>query len=102
MLNAAHSPTFYEFDSKDLLALYRELDEREEEIIVIYHSHTETEAYPSRTDITYASEPGSHYVLVSTRKEIAPENEFRSYRIINGAVTEEEVVITPIGKWREL
>jgi proteasome lid subunit RPN8/RPN11 len=98
MVNAAHSPTFYEFDSKDLLALYRELDEKDEEIIVIYHSHTETEAYPSRTDITYASEPGSHYVLVSTRKEIAPENEFRSYRIINGEVTEEEVVITPIGK----
>jgi len=23
MINAAHSPTFYEFDPKDLLALYR-------------------------------------------------------------------------------
>lgn len=59
MVNAAHSPTFYEFDSKDLLALYREIDDNEEEIHVIYHSHTETEAYPSRTDISYASEPGA-------------------------------------------
>ena len=93
MANAAHSPTFYEFDPKDLLALYREVDDRDEEIVVIYHSHTETEAYPSRTDIAYAGEPGAHYVLVSTRKEIAPATEFRSYRIIDGVVTEESVEI---------
>ena len=93
MINAAHSPTFYEFDPKDLLALYREVDENDEEIVVIYHSHTETEAYPSRTDIAYAGEPGAHYVLVSTRKEIATTPEFRSYRIIDGVVTEEPVTI---------
>lgn len=91
MFNAAASPTFYEFDPKDLLALYREVDDNDEEIIVIYHSHTETEAYPSRTDISYAGEPGAHYVLVSTREEIAPATEFRSFRIIEGVVTEETV-----------
>ncbi|MDP1720930.1 MAG: M67 family metallopeptidase [Candidatus Nanopelagicaceae bacterium] len=94
MINAAHSPTFYEFDPKDLLALYREVDDLDEEIVVIYHSHTDTEAYPSRTDIAYAGEPGAHYVLVSTRQEIAPDTEFRSFRIIDGLVTEEEVSIT--------
>ena len=93
MINAAHSPTFYEFDPKDLLGLYREVDDHDEEIVVIYHSHTETEAYPSRTDIAYAGEPGAHYVLVSTRKQIAPSTEFRSFRIVDGAVTEEPVVI---------
>ena len=93
MINAAHSPTFYEFDPKDLLALYREVGDNDEEIVVIYHSHTETEAYPSRTDIAYAGEPGAHYVLVSTRKEIATTPEFRSYRIIDGVVTEEPVTI---------
>jgi proteasome lid subunit RPN8/RPN11 len=94
MINAAHSPTFYEFDSKDLLALYREIDDNDEEIVVIYHSHTETEAHPSRTDIAYASEPNTHYVLVSTREEIAPATEFRSFRIVDGSVSEEEVSIT--------
>ena len=94
MVNSAHSPTFYEFDPKDLLALYREIDDADEEIVVIYHSHTETEAYPSRTDVAYAGEPGAHYVLVSTRKEIAPEIEFRSFRIIDGVITEEAVEIT--------
>lgn len=94
MINAAHSPTFYEFDSRDLLSLYREIDDNDEEIVVIYHSHTETEARPSRTDIAYASEPEAHYVLVSTREEIAPAIEFRSFRIIEGVVSEEEVSIT--------
>lgn len=94
MVNAAHSPTFYEFDPKDLLALYREVDDNDEEIVVIYHSHTETEAFPSRTDIAYAGEPGAHYVLVSTREQIAPATEFRSFRIIDGVVTEEPVIIT--------
>jgi len=94
MVNAAHSPTFYEFDPKDLLALYREVDDLDEEIVVIYHSHTDTDAYPSRTDIAYAGEPGAHYVLVSTRQEIAPQSEFRSFRIIDGVATEEKVTIT--------
>jgi proteasome lid subunit RPN8/RPN11 len=89
MLNAARSPTFYEFDSADLLKLYREMDERDEEPVVIYHSHTTTEAYPSRTDISLAMEPGAHYVLVSTREPDSAE--LRSYRIVDGEVTEEEV-----------
>ncbi|WP_257424379.1 M67 family metallopeptidase [Nocardioides carbamazepini] len=95
MVNAAGSPTFYEYDSTDLLRLYRELDDRDEEPVVIYHSHTATEAYPSVTDINLASEPGAHYVLVSTQEHgnNAGPVEFRSYRIIDGVVTEEEVTI---------
>ena len=91
MLNAARSPTFYEFDAADLLKLYREMDAADEEPVVIYHSHTATLAYPSRTDITYASEPNAHYVLISTREELAGATEFRSFRIIDGEVSEETV-----------
>lgn len=92
MLNAARSPTFYEFDSKDLLKLYRELDDRDEDPVIVYHSHTATEAYPSRTDVTYANEPGAHYVVVSTAdKDGLGEFQFRSYRIVEGEITEEEV-----------
>ncbi|MFC0623003.1 Mov34/MPN/PAD-1 family protein [Kribbella deserti] len=100
MLNAAMSPTFYEFDSGDLFRLYKEMDERDEVPVVIYHSHTATEAYPSRTDVKLAQEPDAHYVLVSTRNGAdSPtydgEVEFRSYRIVDGVVTEEEVRIVP-------
>ncbi|MGR4878838.1 Mov34/MPN/PAD-1 family protein [Streptomyces sp. LARHCF249] len=92
MLNAARSPTFYEFDSKDLLKLYRELDDRDEDPVIVYHSHTATEAYPSRTDVTYANEPEAHYVVVSTAdKDGLGEFQFRSYRIVEGVITEEEV-----------
>jgi [CysO sulfur-carrier protein]-S-L-cysteine hydrolase len=89
MQNAERSPTFYRFDSQEQLKVWREMDDRDEEPVVIYHSHTATEAYPSRTDISYASQPQAHYVLVSTRDE--RENEFRSYRITDGVVTEEPV-----------
>ncbi|NLU71201.1 M67 family metallopeptidase [Streptomyces sp. HNM0575] len=95
MLNAARSPTFYEFESADLLRLYREMDDNDEEPVVIYHSHTATEAYPSRTDIGYANEPGAHYVLVSTAESGNDEGpfSFRSFRIVDGEVTEEDVEI---------
>ena len=98
MVNAAGSPTFYEFDSTELLALYKDMDARDEEPVVVYHSHTATEAYPSRTDIGLASEPNAHYVLVSTRAHgnSAGPVEFRSYRITDGVVTEEEVTIVPL------
>jgi proteasome lid subunit RPN8/RPN11 len=91
MLNAARSPTFYEFDSMEQLRVWREMDDRDEEPVVIYHSHTATEARPSRTDISLAMEPTAHYVLVSTREP--DETEFRSFRIVDGEVTEEPVEI---------
>ncbi|MEO6604813.1 MAG: M67 family metallopeptidase [Aeromicrobium sp.] len=95
MLNAAMSPTFYEFDSGDLLRLYRDMDDNDEEPVIVYHSHTATEAYPSRTDINLAGEPGAHYVLVSTRDGAHESGrvDFRSYRIVDGEVTEEEVSV---------
>ncbi|MBL7619392.1 M67 family metallopeptidase [Frankia sp. AgB1.8] len=91
MENAERSPTFYRFDSMEQLKVWREMDDRDEEPVVIYHSHTATEAYPSRTDVSFASEPGAHYVLASTRE---PEStEFRSFRIVDGVITEEPVEI---------
>ena len=91
MTNAERSPTFYRFDSLEQLKVWREMDAKDEEPVVIYHSHTATEAYPSRTDISYASEPGAHYVLVSTRR--SDHADVRSFRIVDGEVSEEEVVV---------
>jgi proteasome lid subunit RPN8/RPN11 len=94
MPNAAQTPyTLYEFSSDDLFRLYRDMDERGEEPVVIYHSHTHTQAYPSPTDLRLASEPGAHYVLVSTRALGRDEGpvEFRSFRIGDGQISEEDV-----------
>jgi len=91
MANAERSSTFYRFDSMEQLRVWREMEERDEEPVVIYHSHTATEAYPSRTDVNLAAEPDAHYLLVSTRD---PETtEIRSFRIVDGVVTEEPVRI---------
>ena len=89
MTNAERSPTFYRFDPIEQLHLYNEMDELGEEPVIVYHSHTATEAYPSRTDVSYASEPNAHYVLVSTRETDSVE--FRSYRIVDAVITEEPV-----------
>lgn len=91
MDNAERSPTFYRFDAAEQLKVWREMDANDEVPVVVYHSHTATEAYPSRTDVSFAGEPDAHYVLVSTRDPI--EHEVRSYRIVEGVVTEEPVKI---------
>ena len=91
MTNAERSPTFFRFDSAEQLQVWKEMDARDEEPVVIYHSHTATEPYPSRTDIALASEPGAHYVIVSSSQPA----QFRSFRILDGRVSEEEVRVVP-------
>ena len=88
MENAERSPTFYRFDAQEQLKVWRAMDDADEVPFVIYHSHTATEAYPSRTDVSLASEPDAHYVLVST-----VDDSLRSFRIVDGAVTEEPVTL---------
>ena len=96
MINADRSPTFFRFDPGEQFRLYQEMDGNDEEVVVVYHSHTATQAYPSRTDISLAAEPQAHYVLVSTAESGNQDGpvELRSYRILDGVVTEEEIEIT--------
>ena len=96
MINADRSPTFFRFDPQEQFELYKAMSAAGEEIVVVYHSHTSTEAYPSRTDIALASEPQAHYLLVSTAESGAADGpvSVRSYRIVDGVVTEEEIDVT--------
>lgn len=91
MTNRARSETFFEFESSEQLRVMRELDMRDEECLVIYHSHTHSAAYPSRVDVAYASDPSMHYVIVSTWSEA--RDFVRSFRIIDGNITEETIAI---------
>jgi proteasome lid subunit RPN8/RPN11 len=91
MENAERSPTFYRFDAQEQLKVWRAMDDADEVPFVIYHSHTATEAYPSRTDISLASEPDAHYVLVGTSFD---PPQIRSFRIVDGQVSEEEIRVT--------
>ena len=86
MTNAERSPTGFTFDSAEWLRVYRELDDADEEPWVVYHSHTMTEAYPSRTDIRWSETAGfAYWLLVSTRSD---DDEVRAFTIDAGTVTE--------------
>lgn len=88
--NAAASAKLYTVAPKDHLRADRDAEDRGLEIIGVMHSHTHTDAYPSPTDVARAPDPTWHYVIVSLRDT---EPMLRSYRIIDGDITEERVVI---------
>ncbi len=92
MDNADRSPTGFTFDSQEWLKVYRAIDDADEDQLVVYHSHTATAAYPSRTDILWSrTTEFQHWLLVSTR---ADEDEVRSFVIADGEVVEEELRVT--------
>lgn len=91
-VNAEASPYRYNVDPKDLLRIYHDLDDRGWDVMVIYHSHTHTEAYPSPTDTSLAAWPDAYYVIVSLEDEANPV--VRAFRITDGEVAEEELKIS--------
>jgi proteasome lid subunit RPN8/RPN11 len=88
--NAAESSKLYTVDPGDHLRADRDAEDRGIELIGVMHSHTHTEAYPSPTDVAQAPDPAWHYVIVSLRDE-APT--LRSFRIVDGNISEEPVVV---------
>ena len=91
MSNADRSPTGFTFDSAEWLQVYRAVDDADEDLLAVYHSHTMTEAYPSRTDVLWSrTTEFQHWLLVSTRSD---EDEVRSFVITDGEVVEEPVEV---------
>ena len=90
-VNAEASPYRYNVDPKELLRIYRDLDDRGWDVLAIYHSHTHTEAYPSPTDVRLAAWPEAYYLIVSLADGAQPV--VRVFRIREGEVTEEELEV---------
>jgi proteasome lid subunit RPN8/RPN11 len=89
--SAEKSPYRYYVDPKDQIRIMRELDQKGWDLIGIYHSHTHTEAFPSKTDVELAFYPEALYFIVSLEKPEVPV--IRAFWINDGAVREEEVVV---------
>lgn len=87
--NAAASSKVYTVDPRDHLRADREAEADGYEVIGVMHSHTHTTAYPSPTDVAQAPDPSWHYLIVSLR-DIEPST--RSYRIVDGNISEEAIV----------
>lgn len=91
MDNQAKSNTFFEFDPVQQFRIWKKIDENGHEPLVIYHSHTQSRAYPSKDDVIYANEPYAHYLIISVDEKF--KDEIRSYRVIDGGVYEENISI---------
>lgn len=86
--NTAESARVYTLDPLDHLHAERAAEAAGWVVIGVVHSHTHTEPYPSPTDVAQAPDPAWHYVIVGLKRE-SPE--IRSFRIIDGLVTETEI-----------
>jgi proteasome lid subunit RPN8/RPN11 len=93
--NDAASPFRYNIHPIDLLKIEREADDNGWGVMVIYHSHVASEAYPSPTDVRLAQWPGAdppqdlypdaYYALVSLKYD---PPQVRAFTIRAGRVDE--------------
>jgi proteasome lid subunit RPN8/RPN11 len=90
-INAAASPLRYEIDSKDFLRIYNLIDDADQEVGAIYHSHTRSAAYPSQTDINLALWPDALYIIVSLAED---QPDVRAFAIVERKVAEVTLEIT--------
>lgn len=88
--NEARSAKVYTVPGKAYLQSERDAEDRGWQLLGVMHSHTHTDAYPSPTDVAQAPDPEWHYVIVSLRDDLPS---LRSFRIVDGQITEEPVVI---------
>ncbi len=88
--NAEGSPLRYNLDPADQFRIMSEMEDRGEELGAIYHSHTQSPAYPSQTDINLAAYPDSLYIIVSLAEGEEP---VRAFSIRDGEVDEVRLTV---------
>ena len=85
MTNVEDSPIGYSMDPKEQLAMEKQMRQRGQRLIGLYHSHTASAAYPSSVDVSLAISPELLYVLISLKDQDHPE--FQSYTIDGRTIT---------------
>jgi [CysO sulfur-carrier protein]-S-L-cysteine hydrolase len=84
------SPYYYRIESRDQIRIMNEIDASGLDLLGIYHSHTSSPAYPSRTDAEQAFWPDAVYVIVSLA---GADPDVRGYKMHDMTVTEEALRI---------
>ena len=92
MRNAAASPYRYEMESQELLRAILDIDDRDEVVWGIVHSHVASKAEPSATDVGLAAYPDALYLICSLA---ADPPVVRAWSIVDGRVSG-EVVLQPL------
>ena len=90
LANAAASPFRYLIDAKEQLRVMLAIDDADEVVWGIFHSHVGSPAVPSTTDVELAFYPDALYLICSLADRDAPV--IRAWRILNGEVAEAPIV----------
>ena len=77
--NTEGSPFMYVMDPREQLRLMDTIEAAGEDLLAIYHSHTRSAAYPSRTDVELAFFGQTLYVIVSLADPDTPQ--IRAFRL---------------------
>ena len=93
MTNTDLSNEHFMMDPREQFAVVRDLRAQDLDMAAIYHSHPETPARPSEEDIRLALTPGVSHLIVSLAVAEVPAA--RSFRISDGRVEPEELVLIP-------
>jgi proteasome lid subunit RPN8/RPN11 len=88
--NAEGSPFMYVMDPREQMRIMDEIDDSGYELLAIYHSHTRSAAYPSRTDVELAFFPCTLYLIVSLADRESPV--IRAFRLSRTAPEGEQIV----------
>jgi proteasome lid subunit RPN8/RPN11 len=92
--NGEPSPFMYVMEPREQLRIMDAIDEGGWDLLAIYHSHTRSAAYPSRTDVELAFYPETLYLIVSLR--VPEDPEIRAFRIARTASEGEQITEEPV------
>lgn len=73
LTNEAASPVFYRPSSREMIAVFSDMDQNDIDLLAIFHSHVATEPYPSATDRREAHYPDVVYIIISLADPGQPE-----------------------------
>jgi len=92
--NEFASPLRFGVDTKDLFRItQKEMPERDEELVAIYHSHTATPAYPSQTDVNMAEKSWPDAVWIIVSLENPEEPAIKAYWLKDLTIADAELVV---------
>ncbi len=92
--NGDDSNVSYFMEPKELLWVHKNMRSNKLDLLVIYHSHTHTQAYPSATDVRLAFYPDAHYMIISL--EVKDQPDIKTFQIVKGKIDSAEFsVMTP-------
>jgi proteasome lid subunit RPN8/RPN11 len=90
MRNIDQSPITYHMDPREQFEVIKDARKDDSDIVGIYHSHTASKAYPSKTDMELAFYPDAAYVIVSLENK---EPDVKAYKILENNIEKIELEI---------